>query len=106
VLTLSWSPGFCDTGGAAKSPEECAAGAGEGFVVHGLWPENFNRAIPRMRRARPYFQPGDGRDAGGVYPNEASRATNMSSRAMHRARSGKLLAAVKYARDQFAIPTR
>ena len=40
LLTLSWSPGFCDTGGQAKSPDQCAIGAGLGFVVHGLWPQN------------------------------------------------------------------
>ena len=39
VFTLSWSPGFCDTGGADKSPNQCASGAGTGFVVHGLWPD-------------------------------------------------------------------
>jgi ribonuclease T2 len=42
VLTLSWSPGFCDTGGAAKSPDQCAVGSGDGFVAlratHGLFP--------------------------------------------------------------------
>ncbi len=31
VLTLSWSPGFCDTAGARKSPEQCGSG-----VWHGL----------------------------------------------------------------------
>jgi len=40
VFTLSWSPGLCDTGGAASSPEQCAIGSGQGFVVHGLWPDN------------------------------------------------------------------
>ena len=40
VFTLSWSPGFCDTGGAAKQPGQCARGAAEGFVVHGLWPNS------------------------------------------------------------------
>lgn len=40
VLALSWSPGFCDAGGAAKSPDQCAAGRSLGFVVHGLWPQN------------------------------------------------------------------
>ncbi len=39
VFTLSWSPGFCDTGGADKSPNQCASGASTGFVVHGLWPD-------------------------------------------------------------------
>ncbi len=40
VMALSWSPGFCDLGGRRKSPRQCAAGAGYGFVVHGLWPDN------------------------------------------------------------------
>jgi ribonuclease T2 len=39
VLALSWSPGFCDTGGADKAHAQCASGAHLGFVVHGLWPQ-------------------------------------------------------------------
>lgn len=39
VLALSWSPGFCDTGGAEKAHAQCADGANLGFVVHGLWPQ-------------------------------------------------------------------
>jgi ribonuclease T2 len=39
LLTLSWSPGFCDLGGESKAPDQCDAGAGLGFVVHGLWPQ-------------------------------------------------------------------
>ena len=46
VFTLSWSPGFCETGGAAKQPAQCAPGAGEGFVVHGLWPNSAFGANP------------------------------------------------------------
>src|SRR5271156_6035746 len=55
VLTLSWSPGFCDTGGASKSPDQCAAGSGRGFVVHGLWPDNLNRAYPEDCGDAPHF---------------------------------------------------
>ena len=40
VLALSWSPGFCDTGGQEKSPQQCSGGRDLGFVVHGLWPQN------------------------------------------------------------------
>ncbi|MDQ0473707.1 ribonuclease T2 [Labrys wisconsinensis] len=40
LLALSWSPGFCASGGAAKAPDQCAVGAGLGFVVHGLWPQS------------------------------------------------------------------
>ena len=46
VLTLSWSPGFCDNGGESKSPDQCATGSGQGFVVHGLWPDNLNALDP------------------------------------------------------------
>ena len=45
VLSLSWSPGFCATGGAEKAREQCQAGMGLGFVVHGLWPQ-FERGFP------------------------------------------------------------
>lgn len=41
VLALSWSPGFCELdGGRDRNREQCAEGAGLGFVVHGLWPQN------------------------------------------------------------------
>jgi ribonuclease T2 len=39
VLSLSWSPGFCETIGAEKHRRQCNAGSGLGFVVHGLWPQ-------------------------------------------------------------------
>ena len=40
VLALSWSPAFCETGGAAKARQQCEPGGRLGFVVHGLWPQN------------------------------------------------------------------
>lgn len=39
VLTLSWSPSFCETPAGANSPEQCASGRHYAFVVHGLWPQ-------------------------------------------------------------------
>ncbi|WP_245504310.1 ribonuclease T2 [Lichenihabitans psoromatis] len=45
VLALSWSPGFCDTGGDNKAPRQCATGSNLGFVVHGLWPQ-YTRGFP------------------------------------------------------------
>ena len=45
VLALSWSPGFCDTGGSERDRDQCSDGAGLGFVVHGLWPQ-FVRGFP------------------------------------------------------------
>ena len=46
VLSLSWSSGFCATGGADKGKSQCDPGAGLGFVVHGLWPQ-YERGFPQ-----------------------------------------------------------
>jgi ribonuclease T2 len=66
VLALSWSPGFCEASGG-RDRDQCAAGAGLGFVVHGLWPQNEQgypsfcepgaRSIPRpaLEEARGLF---------------------------------------------------
>lgn len=45
VLALSWSPGFCATNDNAEDRDQCRTGAGLGFVVHGLWPQN-ERGFP------------------------------------------------------------
>ncbi len=45
VFSLSWSSGFCATGGADKGKAQCDPGAGLGFVVHGLWPQ-YERGFP------------------------------------------------------------
>jgi ribonuclease T2 len=46
VLSLSWSPSFCDVGGGAqKARSQCEPGRGLGFVLHGLWPQ-FTRGYP------------------------------------------------------------
>jgi len=46
LLSLSWSPGFCDIEGDRKGKRECASGSGLGFVVHGLWPQYENGDYP------------------------------------------------------------
>jgi ribonuclease T2 len=38
-FSLTWSPGFCASGGTAKQPDQCDAGSRLGFLVHGLWPQ-------------------------------------------------------------------
>src|ERR1700722_4948516 len=68
VMTLSWAPGFCDLGGKDTSSPECEEGSGDGFVVHGLWPNNEYRPNPESCLGRD-ATPDDLGDEHGVYPN-------------------------------------
>jgi len=45
ILALSWSPGFCASGGEDRAGDQCSSGSGLGFVVHGLWPQ-YERGYP------------------------------------------------------------
>jgi ribonuclease T2 len=69
VLTLSWAPGFCDLGGQETSSPECAAGSGEGFVVHGFWPDNEYRPNPEACPGED-ASPSDLENEHGLYPND------------------------------------
>jgi len=69
VMTLSWAPGFCDLGGQETSSPECAAGSGDGFVVHGLWPDNEYRPNPESCLGHE-ATPADLAFERGVYPND------------------------------------
>jgi ribonuclease T2 len=47
VLSLSWSPSFCESGGGRRSNnEQCDQARPYAFVVHGLWPQ-FDRGFPQ-----------------------------------------------------------
>jgi ribonuclease T2 len=53
VLSLSWSPSFCETGARRDgNDQQCGRGRPYAFVVHGLWPQ-YNRGFPKncMRKA-------------------------------------------------------
>ena len=39
VLALSWTPSWCAIEGDARGSEQCEAGQGFGFTLHGLWPQ-------------------------------------------------------------------
>ena len=69
VMALSWAPGFCDLGGQEMSSPECAAGSGDGFVVHGLWPDNEYRPNPESCLGHE-ATPDDLAEEHGVYPND------------------------------------
>src|SRR5262245_33762394 len=48
VLSLSWSPSFCDAGGERGEPPQLPCGARPySFVVHGLWPQ-YERGVPEF----------------------------------------------------------
>jgi ribonuclease T2 len=105
LLTLSWSPGFCATPAGSRAGDQCAAGSGLGFVVHGLWPQNqhgypsdcdkYSRAPSRVAL----------QEADGVYPSEGlaryewrkhGTCTGLSPQAY--------FASARRARDSIAIP--
>ena len=119
VLALSWSPGFCATGGDAKAKDQCAAGSGIGFTVHGLWPQ-FDHGFPSACAAA---ERSPSRQAlvttDGVYPDEGlaryewrqhGTCTGLSptdySSAVRRARDAVTVPApfVKPAQDQTWAP--
>ena len=68
VLALSWSPSFCNSQAGRRSREQCAVGANNAFVVHGLWPQ-FDRGFPSYCRDQsvPRFALEQAR---GVFPEE------------------------------------
>jgi ribonuclease T2 len=40
VLSMSWSPTWCDLEGDARGSPECDGTGDFGWVLHGLWPQN------------------------------------------------------------------
>lgn len=46
VLSLSWSPSYCEAEGRQANRQQCAGGRPYTFVVHGLWPQ-FERGYPQ-----------------------------------------------------------
>ncbi len=49
VLSLSWSPNWCALEGDARRSPQCADGSGNGWILHGLWPQ-FHRGYPSYCR--------------------------------------------------------
>jgi ribonuclease T2 len=51
LLSLSWSPSFCDTANPSSNQEQCGKRP-YSFVVHGLWPQ-FDRGFPENCQVPP-----------------------------------------------------
>jgi len=45
VLSLSWSPTWCALEGDGRGSPQCATGTGQGWLLHGLWPQ-YERGWP------------------------------------------------------------
>ena len=106
VLSLSWSPGFCATGGDAKARDQCAAGSGLGFVVHGLWPQ-YDHGFPSDCGPAGRFPSRQAlATVEGVYPDQGLARYEWRK---HGTCSGlsptDYFAAVRRARDAVMVPT-
>jgi ribonuclease T2 len=105
VMTLSWSPGFCDLGGENESPQQCAAGAGNGFVVHGLWPDNRTGPNPEDCNPGEDASPADLAAARGLYPTEELAAHEYRKHGTCTGLSAQdYFAAVRAVRDELVVP--
>lgn len=107
VLSLSWSPGFCETGGDEKGRDQCRAGSHIGFTVHGLWPQ-YSRGYPSDCEGSTRSPPRDALAAtDGVYPDEGLARYEWRK---HGTCSGlnpsAYFAAAKAARDAVTIPDK
>jgi ribonuclease T2 len=70
VLALSWSPGWCATGGEQRGSGQCRLGSGNGFVLHGLWPQ-YARGFPsNCSRVERSPTPAAMQIARAIYPEE------------------------------------
>jgi ribonuclease T2 len=105
VMTLSWSPGFCDLGGDEKSPQQCATGAGNGFVVHGLWPDNRYGPNPEDCNPSEDASPAALDVARGLYPTQDLARYEYRKHGTCTGLSAEdYFAAVRYVRDELGIP--
>jgi ribonuclease T2 len=105
VMTLSWSPGFCDTGGEEKSPEQCAVGFGDAFVVHGLWPDNRMSADPEDCNPNEDASPSDLAAARGLYPTDGlARYEYRKHGTCTGLSAADYFTVVRYVRDQLKVP--
>lgn len=55
LLSLSWSPSFCEQAGDRKSAQQQCGERAYSFVVHGLWPQYEKQGFPEFCQQPPPF---------------------------------------------------
>jgi ribonuclease T2 len=105
VLALSWSASFCALEGTQKGREQCAPGAANGFVVHGLWPQN-ERGFPSNCEAGARNPPRAAMDiARAIFPEEGLARHQWRKHGTCSGRSpSEYFAETGRARDKIVIP--
>jgi ribonuclease T2 len=104
VLALSWSPSFCEMGGARRSPAQCARGANPGFVVHGLWPQNDN-GYPSNCPGNPFLPFAVLSRLGDLYPDPGLARHEWRQHGLCSGESpSAYFADVRVARDAIVVP--
>ena len=63
VMSLSWSPNWCDLVGRSRNAPQCEPGRDYGWVLHGLWPQ-FDQGYPQ--NCRTTFAPPSRRETGAM----------------------------------------
>jgi ribonuclease T2 len=105
VLSLSWSAGFCATGGGGRASSQCDIGSDLGFVVHGLWPQYRHGFPSDCASDRPVSQIALN-EAKGLFPDDGLARYEWRK---HGTCSGKspqgYFADVRRAREMVTIPT-
>jgi ribonuclease T2 len=105
VLSLSWSPAFCQTPAAEHASTQCEPGARLGFVVHGLWPQNQHGYPSNCDSAAGVPSRMALQSVHGLYPDEGLARHEWR---MHGTCTGKsptdYFADVRRARDSITIP--
>ncbi len=105
VFALSWSASFCALEGAQKGRDQCAPGAANGFVVHGLWPQN-ERGFPSNCDSGARNPPRAAMDlAREIYPEEGLARHQWRKHGTCSGRSpSEYFADAARARDKIVIP--
>jgi len=105
LLSLSWSPSFCEQAGDRKGSQQQCGERSYSFVVHGLWPQ-YERGFPEFCQQPPPFV--DGRIVNAMLDLRPARGLVINERKKHGVCSGLpargYFEAVRKARARVKIP--